>query len=99
MKSLEITEDMTIYNVSSQFEQLSALLEQHEELEIDLSKVHEIDTSGIQLLVHLKNKSRSNNKKLSLKNHSEQVIEVFVMYDISSFFDDPIFISGKKVKT
>lgn len=96
MEQLKISEDLTIYNISTLLASLSDLLDKSQVLEIDLSMVSEIDTSGVQLLVHLKNKSLRNNKKLSFKNHSEQVVEAFEMYNISSFFDDPILISAKR---
>lgn len=91
---LAIQDDMTIYSVQEQKLQLSAYLKTAKEAQIDLGGVTEIDSAGVQLLMFLKREAVSQNIKLSLTQHSQAVVDVLELLNLSKHFGDPIVISA-----
>ena len=63
-------------------------------LEIDLSGVTEIDTSGVQLLMLAKRRSLAIQRELRLCAHSPAVTEVFELLDLAAFFGDPLLTAA-----
>lgn len=90
---LELNGEMNIYHAAEIKKQLSDFLNKYEMVALDLASVTEIDTSGYQILVSLKNKSKKENKKLALVNHSTEVLKIFDLYGAVGFFGDKIKIS------
>lgn len=84
-----IKDDMTIYTAMEQQKQLLEYLKPDHELHIDLSAVSEIDCAGLQLLLWLKQESTN----LHLMHHSQAVIEVLELLNLSSHFGDPMVLS------
>lgn len=89
---LIIKDEMTIYNVLEQKSTLLSYLEAGKELQIDLSEVSEIDSAGIQLLIMLKQQTLKINNQFSLVHHSQAVVEVLELFNLASFFGDPVII-------
>ncbi|MFT5852233.1 MAG: anti-sigma B factor antagonist [Colwellia sp.] len=89
---LTIQDEMTIYNVLEQKNTLSPYLKPDHKLQIDLSAVSEIDSAGMQLLMFLKNEAIRKQNELSFVHHSQAVVEVVEMFNLSSFFNDPVVI-------
>lgn len=87
-----IKDDMTIYTALEQKNRLLECLKPDHELRIDLSAVSEIDCAGLQLLLWLKQEST----KLSLMHHSQAVIEVMELLNLSSHFGDPMVLSENR---
>jgi anti-anti-sigma factor len=85
--------DMTIYQASELKTQLIDALNQAETLDIDLSHVSKIDSTGIQLLMLAKKHHALNGKPLSFSNHSEAVLDAFEMMGLTSWFNDPVVIT------
>lgn len=81
--------EMTIYSAAELKPALLAALEQSDEVDIDLSEVSEVDTSGVQLLMLLKREAVAAGKGLMLSGHSPAVLEVFELLGLSSWFGDP----------
>jgi ABC-type transporter Mla MlaB component len=92
---LSLDEDLTIYHAVGQKEQLMAALAGCDELELDLSQVSEIDTSGFQLLILTKREAIRQGKTPRLVLHSAAVREVLDIYNAASFFGDPMHIPAK----
>ncbi|MDF1762838.1 MAG: STAS domain-containing protein [Oleibacter sp.] len=91
---ITISNEMTIYTAGELKEKLSQVLDDPRDLEINLSKVNEIDSAGIQLLM-LAKKSRSLKQyKLSLVEHTHDVIDAFEALGLVSYFGDPLLISN-----
>lgn len=91
---LAIQDDITIYSVNEQKNTLYAHLKAAKELQIDLGGVTEIDGAGVQMLMFLKREAKSRNIKLSLTQHSQPVVEVLELLNLSNQFGDPIVIAA-----
>lgn len=92
---LGIDGEMNIYHATEIKKELSEYLNRFEKLALDLSGVSEIDTSGYQILVSLKLKSKKENKKLAIINHSPDVLKIFDLYGAIGFFGDKIKVSSE----
>ncbi|BBL58438.1 STAS domain-containing protein [Methylomonas koyamae] len=91
---LAIDGDITIYNVAELRQALSAYLDTVKEIQLDLAGVAEIDGAGVQLLMFLKQEALAKGGELSLARHSEAVVEVLELLNLSTHFGDPIVISA-----
>jgi anti-sigma B factor antagonist len=95
MKTLDITGEMTIYTAAEQKAQLLAFIESGKSLEINLSQVSELDTAGTQLLILAKQEAAHAKKKLRFVMHSNAVLDVLELANLTAVFGDPLFISGE----
>lgn len=84
---------MTIYEAPRHKERLLAALEEADELEVDLSRVTDMDTAGIQLLVLAKREAARRGKSLRLTAHSAASLHVMDRYALGGYFGDPVLIS------
>lgn len=91
---LAIDEDMTIYNAAPLKARLLTALAACQRLELDLDRVMEIDTTGLQLLALLKNESVRLGKSLSLARHGATVREAIDCFGMAGFFGDPVVITA-----
>ena len=81
--------EMTIYSAAELKPALLEALGQSDEIEIDLSGVSELDTSGVQLLMLVKREAVAAGKGLTLSGHSPAVLEVFELLGLGGWFGDP----------
>lgn len=93
---LSITDDLTIYNAATLKDQLLGSLNEYPTIELDLSRVAAIDTSGIQLLMLAKRECQENDKALNIVAHSPAVHELMDFYNIAGFFGDPLVIPARE---
>ncbi|MDO9600555.1 MAG: STAS domain-containing protein [Azoarcus sp.] len=93
---IAIAEDMTIYNAAVHKQQLIEALGAHDELEIDLSAVAEVDTAGIQLMILVKREARRLGKQIHIVAHSQAVREVLDFYNLAAEFGDPMLIPARE---
>lgn len=56
-----------------------------QEIEIDLSRVSEIDLAGLRLMVDAKLEAISRDKKLRFTGHSKPVAEIMGLFDLGGF--------------
>lgn len=89
-----IEDEMTIYTSLDQKTVLFQYLKPDIHLQINLSKVSDIDGAGIQILLFLKQESITLKCKLSFIEHSQAIVEVFELLNLGSHFGDPIVISA-----
>ncbi len=87
---IAITGELTIYTALELKVKLLAGLSAHEELELDLSSVGEIDAAGLQLLVMIKQQAVALGKVLSFTGHSPMVLELLDLSGLAGFFGDPL---------
>ncbi len=87
-----ISGEMTIYEAAGLKRELLRAVADHAEVEIDLSRVGELDTSGFQLLVLAKREAAKAGHTLRLVEHSEPVREVLNLFRMESYFGDPVVI-------
>jgi len=94
MQTLDIKGEMTIYTAAEQKTQLLAFIESGHALEINLAQVNEIDTAGTQLLILAKQEAARTQKNLRFVMHSNPVLDVLELANLTTAFGDPLFISG-----
>jgi len=85
-------------NITRALELNSQLLEGlalSNEVEIDLSAVNEIDTAGVQLLIHAKKAADKAQRVLRLCRHSPAVLDVFELLNLGAYFGDPLVIQSQ----
>ncbi len=87
--------EMTIFRAAELKNELLDNISQHGEVEVDLSGVTEIDTSGLQLMVMAKVEAELKNRDLRFTGHSRPVLEILDMCDLAAFFGDPVVISSQ----
>lgn len=86
--------EMTIYRAIELKQELMDKIDQYQEIEVDLSKVAEIDSAGLQLMVVAKLEASSRSKVLRFDGHSPAVMEILDLSDLAGFFGDPVVISS-----
>lgn len=91
-RNIVIDEDMTIYNAAAQRQMLMEALAQCQEIDLDLSQVGEMDTAGFQILLLSKREAMKANKAFCLTSHSRAVTELLDLYNMASYFGDPLVI-------
>jgi len=94
-KNLIIEEDMTIYNAAAQKDQFLQALAACNELHLDLLKVNEMDSAGFQILLLTKREAIKANKTVRLTAHSKAVTEILDLFNMASYFGDPIWLDTK----
>ena len=98
-KQLELTvlqpEKMSIYAAMDLRSLFSATLMDHDQIEVNLSNVTEIDSAGLQLMIALKNDALKQGKNIIFTEHSTDVMDFLELFNMIKFFGDPV-IMGKK---
>ena len=87
--------ELTIFRAAELKEAILLVIAKHEDIEIDLSQVTEIDGAGLQLLISSKLEARQKNKTLCFTGHSGAVTDALDICDLSVFFGDPIIFSSQ----
>lgn len=87
-RQLKIEGDMTIYHALELKQTLLEALQQCAELDVDLSSVSEIDTTGVQLLLLAQHVADEGKQTLRLSNPSAAVREVFALLNLGIHFND-----------
>ena len=84
--------EMTIYNAAVIKDQLTPFFSAQQDIEINLSKVTDIDSAGVQLLLLTKRELLAAGRNLRLTAHSRVIVELFELYNLSAYFGDPVLI-------
>ena len=92
---IDILGDLNIFNAAEQRERLLDALEVSSEVEVDLSHVTEIDTTGIQLMIAAKYEAAARNKPLRFTGHSPEVVDILDLCDLAGHFGDPMLIQSR----
>lgn len=92
---LALAGEMSIYAAAELKTLLLSAVDDCPELEIDLSRVEDIDSSGLQLLILAKRQAIAQDKTLTLTGHSRAVLELLELYDMAAFFGDPMVITAQ----
>lgn len=103
--SVQITEDeglcrvaidgeVTIATVAEIKASLAAAVTQHEETEVDLGGVEEMDTAGLQMMLAAK---RGDGRKVRFVNHSAAVLHVLELANLGQQLGDPVLIRSSDV--
>ena len=89
---LSLAENLTIYHALEQKNILLDALSTTCDLELDLMKVSEIDTAGLQLLILLKKEAQRTGKSVSIVAHSQAVRSVIDFCNLATELGDPLVI-------
>lgn len=95
-RKIELNEDMTVYNAVEQKTRLLNELGGCEELDLDLSQVSEMDSAGFQILYLAKREALKMGKVLRMTAHSKAVTDLLDLYNMASYFGDPMVITAKE---
>lgn len=93
---LAIAEDLTIYQALELKQRLTSALAESALLELDLSQVAEIDTSGLQLLILAKREAARLDKDMRIVAHSPSVRQTIDLCNLGAFFGDPVVITAQE---
>lgn len=93
---MTLTQDMTIYHAETLKAELLAGLAGQDVIELDLSRVAEIDTAGIQLLMLAKREAQAQGQTLCIVAHSPAVRELIDFFNIGGYFGDPLLIPARE---
>ena len=93
MKILTIEDELTIFTAAKQKSALLAFLNADKNLEINLSKIEEMDTAGLQLLILIKREAAQLGKSLSFTMHSKVVLEILELTNLMTAFGDQVVLS------
>ncbi len=86
--------EMTIFRAAELRATLLPEIEKAAEIEIDLSRVTEIDSAGLQLMIAAKLEALLRGKQLRFTGHSKPVTDMLDLCDLGGFFGDQIVISS-----
>lgn len=93
MQTLTIEDELTIFTAAIQKTALLTFLKSGNDLEINLSKIEEIDTAGLQLLILIKREAAQLGKSLSFAMHSKVVLEILELTNLTTAFGDQVVLS------
>jgi len=88
-------ESMTIYEAMELQTLFSETLAAHEQVNVNLADVGEIDSAGLQLMVALKNDALKQKKSMVFTAHSCEVIAFLDLFNMSQFFGAPVIIASR----
>jgi anti-sigma B factor antagonist len=91
-RRLVLENDLTVYNAPEHKRALMDALDQAKVIELDLAKVGEIDSAGLQVLLLAKRESLASGKELRILRHSPPVQELMEFFNVASYFGDPLVI-------
>ncbi len=83
---------MTIYQAADIKMQLLSALAKVGDIEIDLSRVNDMDSAGLQILMMMKRELTQRGDNLRLSAHSRAVLDVIELCNLASYFGDPLLI-------
>ena len=86
---LRIEGEMTIYRAVELWSAIRRTFEKGGDIELDLSEVSELDSSGVQLLIAAQQRARAVQRELRLVGHSPAVLEVFETLGLAALLGAP----------
>lgn len=92
---LLIDGDATIYSAAELKMNTLGALAEASEVEVDLGRVQELDTAGLQVLMLLKRLAVERGKPIRFVNHSAAVLEVFDLCNVVAHFGDPVILPSQ----
>ena len=92
---LPILGELTIFKTAELKQLVLPVINEHAQIEIDLSQVTEVDGAGLMLMISIKQEARQQKKALRYVGHSAAVTEAVDICNLANFFGDPIVISSQ----
>lgn len=94
-RNLAIEDDLTIYNAIAHKTRILDALHDADGLDLDLSRVGEIDSAGLQLLILAKREATRIGKPMHIVAHSVTVLDVIDFLNLGAYFGDPLHIPAE----
>jgi len=91
-KQMWLEGELTIFSALDIRDRLQEALAELDELSIDLSRVDEIDTAGVQLMLLAK---RKEGKTVRFTNHSDEVLRLLDLANLGQSLGDPLLIKAQ----
>jgi ABC-type transporter Mla MlaB component len=95
---LLLEEDLTIYHAAAHKTRLLEALAAFDSVEVDLSRVGEMDTAGVQLLILFKREAQKLGKVGRIVGHSPAVREVIDFLNLAAWLGDPMVIPSARIQ-
>lgn len=89
---LAVRGELTIYGAAEAYGVLDSVLAEGRDLRVNLSQVSELDSSGVQLLLAAKNAMQGQGRNFELVAHSQAVLDVLDLLQLSPVFGDPVIV-------
>lgn len=89
-ENYRISGEMTIYDAVFLRNELISILTNNNELEIDLSDVTEVDTTGLQIMYALQKEAKILSKKIHWTNHSEAILNTINLLNLGSSLGETV---------
>lgn len=86
--TITVGSDLSIYSASQIFTELKQKIDFDKDIEIDLQKVEEIDTAGVQMLLILDKTLTHHQKTLVLTHTSAAVESILAMFNLGFHKND-----------
>ncbi len=93
--SATVDAEMTIYQIEEIKEKILPVIFEKGELEIDLSEICEIDSSGVQLLMLIAKERSAKGLPVIFTGHGKPTLDVLELMGLESYFKEPILASGE----
>ncbi|HEX8962596.1 MAG TPA: STAS domain-containing protein [Rhodocyclaceae bacterium] len=87
--------ELTISTAAGVRDDLLAALDAADEVEVDLTRVTEIDSAGIQIMVGAKREASERRKSLRFLGHSAAVVDALDLTDLAGYLGDPVVLQSR----
>lgn len=94
LHTVSIEGEFTIYRAAELKPVLLEAVTRDGVVELDLSRVTEFDTAGLQLLMLAKRAAGAAGRELRLVRHSPVVVDVLQLLDLAAYFGDPLVVTS-----
>ena len=92
---LPIEGEMTIFFAQELREAIMPMIAGNDDIDINLSRVTEVDAAGMQLMISAKLEAVLHGKMLRYSQHSQAVLDMIDLCNLGSFFGDQLVIPSE----
>jgi len=92
---LKVVGELNIFGAAEAYGFLTRVLSEQRDLRVNLAQVSEVDSSGVQLLLAAKRAAEKHGHSFELVAHSEAMLEVMELLQLSHVFGDPLVMPAQ----
>lgn len=93
---IAVGSDFTIGNAEIIRGQLMEAIESADDIEVDLGRVAEFDSAGVQIMLAAKREAASRGRSLRFAGHSAAVLTTLDLLDLSARLGDPVLLQSNE---
>jgi anti-anti-sigma factor len=86
--------ELTVSTGADVRDDLLSALDTADEVEVDLTRVTEIDSAGIQIMIAAKREASARGKSLRFFGHSAAVVDALDLTDLAGYLGDPVVLQS-----